>query len=771
MQNKGFAKPHQGPPPQRAKAVFLFGPFRFDEAERVLMRDGEPVVLTPRAFDTLLALVSRAGRLVEKEQLLEEVWHDTFVEEKTLSQNVLTLRKALGRTPSGAHYIETVPKHGYRFAEPVRVLLPGVSARLLAKTHAPVELAIEEESESETEADATSAAQVYEATVPRASAETEIEPARDLFAQAATPSRRAAVRRLAAVAVLGVCVLSALVAALVIRQSGEPFLEFEVMRLTSSGDVGAIAISPDGRYAAYALVGAGRSRLLVRQVGSTSVVEVVPPDRVRYSGITFSKDGSHLYYVSRPNVAGLTYGDLYSMPIFGGTARKLIHDVDSPVAVAPDGRLTFVRVSADQKESALVIADAAGMNERRLAVRPGPDGFAPAGPAWSPDGRLIVCASNADPTRKWSALLLLVDAVDGSVKPFSQNRWSWIGRVEWAANGSGVFLVAWDNESPVMSDQLWFVSYPGDVPRRITNDVNGFLGASVSADSRAILAVRTQRVAGFFVSCLTGAEGGKRAGGVSADLFGERYGLSWTPDGKIVYGSSASGEPNIWVTDSEGASRRQLTSERGGNLLPSVSPDGNVVAFVSYRTGERHIWRINIDGSDPRQLTFGEGDNSPTFTPDGRWVVYSAYSEGRPTLWKVPASSGTPELLADLIADAPAVSPDGSLVACYHHLDPPAQPSIALVSFEGGRVVREFSPPHLITTSGVRWTPDGGALLYLAAGPGVSNLWLQPADGAPAKSLTNFNDDRIFRFDVSRDGRLIYERGTTVNDAILLRSK
>jgi DNA-binding winged helix-turn-helix (wHTH) protein len=170
MLNKEFLNPHRGPTPQRAKAVFFFGPFCLDEAERVLSRDGEPVVLTPRAFDTLLALVSRGGRLVEKDRLLQEVWQDAFVEEKTLSQNVLTLRKALGRTPSGAHYIETVPKHGYRFAAPVRVLSPEADARLPAETHMSAEFLVEDESETGTGADATSVAQGYVVDAARAGA-------------------------------------------------------------------------------------------------------------------------------------------------------------------------------------------------------------------------------------------------------------------------------------------------------------------------------------------------------------------------------------------------------------------------------------------------------------------------------------------------------------------------------------------------------------------------------------------------------------------------
>jgi hypothetical protein len=119
----------------------------------------------------------------------------------------------------------------------------------------------------------------------------------------------------------------------------------------------------------------------------------------------------------------------------------------------------------------------------------------------------------------------------------------------------------------------------------------------------------------------------------------------------------------------------------------------------------------------------------------------------------------------------PSVSPDGKLFACFHYADPLARPKVALVSLDDGKVIRELEPPNLVAISGVRWTPDGGGFVYLAGGAGVGNLWLQPIDGSPARALTDFTSDRIFRFDVSRDGQLVYERGTTVSDAILLRDK
>ncbi len=102
------------------KAVYEFGPFRLDASERVLWREERPVLVTPKALETLLALVESAGHVVDKDTLLKRVWPDTFVEEATLAQNVFTLRKLLGETSEGRHYIETVPKRGYRFVATVK---------------------------------------------------------------------------------------------------------------------------------------------------------------------------------------------------------------------------------------------------------------------------------------------------------------------------------------------------------------------------------------------------------------------------------------------------------------------------------------------------------------------------------------------------------------------------------------------------------------------------------------------------------------------------
>src|SRR6185295_4308097 len=100
---------------------YEFGPFRVDTAKRVLLREGEAVSLSPKAFDTLLMLVQHAGEVLEKDRLMDLLWPDSAVEEANLPLNVSALRKALGETPNERGYITTIPGRGYRFAAAVQV--------------------------------------------------------------------------------------------------------------------------------------------------------------------------------------------------------------------------------------------------------------------------------------------------------------------------------------------------------------------------------------------------------------------------------------------------------------------------------------------------------------------------------------------------------------------------------------------------------------------------------------------------------------------------
>ena len=99
--------------------IYQFGAFRLDPAERLLLRDGRAVALTPKAFDLLVYLLERHGRLAEKHTLMAALWPDTVVEEANLAYNVSALRKVLDDSEDAASIIQTVPTRGYRFVAPV----------------------------------------------------------------------------------------------------------------------------------------------------------------------------------------------------------------------------------------------------------------------------------------------------------------------------------------------------------------------------------------------------------------------------------------------------------------------------------------------------------------------------------------------------------------------------------------------------------------------------------------------------------------------------
>ena len=99
---------------------YVFGAYRLDEQGPMLFRDGEHVALPPKAVELLVALVQAAGRVLTRQQLLQQLWPDAVVEEGTLTSHISLLRKALAADGSGAEFIETLPKRGYRFVAPMK---------------------------------------------------------------------------------------------------------------------------------------------------------------------------------------------------------------------------------------------------------------------------------------------------------------------------------------------------------------------------------------------------------------------------------------------------------------------------------------------------------------------------------------------------------------------------------------------------------------------------------------------------------------------------
>src|SRR5262249_26516527 len=252
------------------------------------------------------------------------------------------------------------------------------------------------------------------------------------------------------------------------------------------------------------------------------------------------------------------------------------------------------------------------------------------------------------------------------------------------------------------------------------------------------------------------------------DIDSEKFGLDWTPDGRLVYASSASGNVDVWITTADGKRQKQLTQDARTDRTPVGTLDGRYVVFASERAGGSQIWRMDADGGGLKQLTRGKGDVYPELSPDGRWVVYTSSSDGEPSLWKVSIDGGEPAQLSPAVAARSVVSPDGKSIASFYQNEKDAVFRVPIFrSTEGPPgVIEDMAQPDWYI---LHWSPDGRALTYIVTRQGVSNIWSKPIDGGPARQLTNFTTDRIFRFAWSRDGKfLACERGLIINDALLI---
>ncbi len=535
-----------------------------------------------------------------------------------------------------------------------------------------------------------------------------------------------------------------------------PFQRMQISRLTASGNVSLAAISSDGRYVVHVVSEAGKQSLWMRQVAASSNVQIAPPAQASYRALKFSRDGNSIYFVK---LEGQARAALYEMPLLGGVARRVVTDVGDTFTLSPDGkRLAFLRLFSFT-QVAVMVANADGSGERLLATRKRPDYFEPS-LAWSPDGKNIAClASFLDPQRG-TIFGLPVDG--GPERPLTAQWWWGPRAVEWLPDGSGLIVAARDPSwAP---GQIWHVSYPSGEARRITNDLNWYMGLSLTAAANTLATTQSDQTHNVWVAAAGNAAAARRLTS-GANRYDGTRGLAWTPDGKIVYSSRASGNYDLWIMDADSANPRLLTTNARTNVWPRVTADGKYIVFYSDRTGTLHVWRMDIDGNNPKQLTFGKGETFLDCTPDSQWVVYT--SVGVPlSLWKVPILGGEPVRVTERWASWPSVSQDGKLLA-HGYDDPQAKPArgTAVTPFGGGAPLHRFD-----IFDQVRWSVDSRALLFLREQNGVGNVWSQPLDGSPPRQLTDFQSDSLFGFDRSRDGRhLAFSRGSENSDVVLIQ--
>jgi serine/threonine protein kinase/Tol biopolymer transport system component len=559
----------------------------------------------------------------------------------------------------------------------------------------------------------------------------------------------------------------------------------KITRLTTGGRIGSApiggcaSISPDGKYVVFATKEAGQTIMWLRQVSSNSLVQITQSATGQCNGTTFSPDGESVYYgfLEKKDTEGV----LYQVPVLGGTPRKILTNIIGPPAFSQDGkRLAFQRDAPASGESSLMVANADGSNEQKIASLKSPDFFTALGISWSPDGRLIA-AGVASGTGDVSSTVMAFPVEGGSGKALTAQKWSRVLRVMWLNDGSGLVLTA-----ATGGTQLWFVSYPGGDVRRITNDLNNYGGVSLglTMDDSTIVTVQIDNSSQLFVTAPN--EDSSRAHQITYGGDDGLFGLAYAPDGRLIYVTPTGDNTDIFSVNPDGSGKKQLTNDPFQKHWPYATPDGRYILFISNRSGNWNVWRVDADGSDSKQLTEGAArDDSVVTSPDGRWVIFTSQRTGKRTIWKVSIDGGVPVQLSDRPSlSSLAVSPDGKLIAyLYPDEKENGRPGLALMPFDGGEPLKTFELaalgrqgnyplPHLTFDrwTGIWWTPDGRALSYVGNTNGVSNVWNQPIDGSPPIQVTNFKADSISTFCWSHDGKqLAISHGVTTTDIVLIK--
>jgi Tol biopolymer transport system component/DNA-binding winged helix-turn-helix (wHTH) protein len=617
------------------KHLYDFGPFRLDLKTRMLLRAGAYVPLSPKAFETLVVLIENDGRIVDKEELLRRIWPDTFIEEATLAKTVSILRKALGED-GDCHYIDTVPKRGYRFAIDVRV----------------IDLPTEETPEAKAVAVplATIVAADPNVSVAIAMDETVVETI------AASPEPAIPLRPLPptlggpilfrwlplGLAAICVCVV---VYTLVLPRMKSPssVAPLKAIPLTSfPGRQNQVAFSPDGNQIAFVWDGpaGGASHIYVKLIGSEALLQLTRGPGAD-SRPAWSPEGRRIAFL-RTTPEGRAW---YLTSALGGAERK-VTDISpnfdlgrgNSAYFSPDGtKLAIVDKTASGPASIYLVA-LDGAARRRLTSPPaGTTGDYY--PAFSADGKRLAFAR----ARSFSATDLYMLPLTGGEPVRLTAEGLTIDGLAWTANSRDIIFSSRRGGS---FNSLWRMAASGGSPERVTAFGEDIINPAVSHDDNRLAYTRVLDDMNIWSYSLDAAGHVGTKTPLIASTFRDSD-PDFSPDGRrIAFTSGRNGSFGIWVSDSDGNNPRLLFD--GGPYVTGSSrwsPDGHRIAFDTRSDpaalGNPSIWTIDADGGQARRLTPpSTGDVAPSWSRDGASIYFASTRSGTSQIWKMPAHGG-----------------------------------------------------------------------------------------------------------------------------------
>lgn len=613
------------------KVVYEFGPFRMDPDTQVLLRDGEPVAVPPKTFETLLVLVRRGREVVTKEELLNAVWPDCFVEEANLSQHIFKLRKALGDSLEGERYIVTLPGRGYRFAVPVRTV---------------------------TEASAVEGADDGEVLIAQMRSRTQIlveqhvpEPAgtQPILPLPRPPGHKWLLRS----GIAGAIAIVIAAAFFLYRFSSAPAAvgqQWEQLTFFTDSAVYP-ALSSDGRMLAFirgkdSFLGPGE--IYVEMLPGGEPVQLTHDSRTKLAP-SFSPDNSLVVYsVVEP-------WDTWKVPVLGGEPHLLLPNSSSVTWIEGGKRLLYSEM-IEGLHLKVVTSDEARGNSRDVYVPQGNRSMAHHS-YLSPDGRWVLII---EMNGQGEILPCRIVPFEGPTQVVPVGPPGGPCRAgAWSPDGKWIYLTAKTDDF-----HLWRQRFPNGRPEQLTFGPTSQEGIAMASDGKSLI---TSVGSTDHTLWLHDKDGDHQ---ITSE--GDALLPAFSPDGRSLYFLMANGQRHIrelWVKDLVGGKLDRVLpgyAISSYSVLPSrqtysISPDGKQVAFFMIdQSGQSNLWIAPTDHrSSPRRIPSAVKEDSPHFLPGGD-LVFRAMEGGSNYLYRMKVDGADRhKIVPDRILDIMAVSPDG----------------------------------------------------------------------------------------------------------------
>jgi Tol biopolymer transport system component/DNA-binding winged helix-turn-helix (wHTH) protein len=597
--------------------LYSFGTYSLDLSSRSLTRAGEAVNLAPKTFDLLVLLVKSDGRLLSKRELMASLWPDMFVEEANLSFQVSTLRKALSE--DGSEWIETVPKHGYRFRAEVTTPPQNQNAK-------PSE---------------------------------QVLPSPQLWSGRTKPWKK----RWLWAAGMSVFLLIGLIIAPSRRgalpSSSEPEESSRAVPLTAyPGHEMQPSLSPDGSQVAFAWNGSSEDNfdIYVKLVGPGEPLRLTTNPAWDDSP-AWSPDGQLIAFLRfhTPVTA-----DVLVIPALGGAERKIgtintrqegsamgTKRVLSPgnLAWTPDGKwIAFGGRPADDEAAGIWLLALNGTETRRL-TQVSEHEFGDWAPAFSTaTGSLAFIREHSLYASSVDVLALSSDLKPlGAPQTVTRERGA-IQGLAWTPDGHNLVFSSGGHHAV---SQIWKIAIPATsagLPSQPQALPFGEHAAWISVSKNGRLVYAAQFRDSNIWRLATTAARHPASEPLLRSTFDEET-PDYSPDGKrLVFTSTRSGAIEIWISNVDGSNPAQITSMRGpqcGN--PSWSRDGRRILFNSRREGSADLYLLSPDSGEMRRITSDPGEEvEPRWSRDGRTIYFGSNRTGRFEVWKMPAGGGEP---------------------------------------------------------------------------------------------------------------------------------